>query len=260
MPPDGGQVYLGSRVHLVSAQPAGDVVVSVNTIEVRPGLVWAAIECPAVPVTLVSQGLPQSEIGTKTAFPEVAYKGISQPGIKRCVSLGNGHLQGDGPCRVRVGNIGSSGEDGVSIVDLDTDGLVAFANREAAVPAYSEIVVRARGRTTAVPPVSDAPLGEVHLVNGSPAEGGHFTADFSILGAPQVRVIVVGDAGTTVGENPASPQARPSPLFLRLPANPSTSSAVASSPAESSAPPASSRNLTPSSRSRSPCPAPVRNC
>ncbi len=199
-PPGGGQGMIGDRVRLLVDLPPGEAVAAVRSIELRPGVVWAGIECPAVPIAMVSQGLVAAEQSIKANGQTLAYKGIGERGLKRCVTLGQAHLQGNGPCRIRLGNIGSSGEDGVSFVDLDTDGMVDLAVEGGDLPPVCEWGLYASGVATGAPPASLGALGFAKITRDAGGNGDKIMADFSALGGQQVRVCVVGDDGSVVGQ------------------------------------------------------------
>ena len=130
----------------------------------------------------------------------LAYKGVTEKGIRRAVTLGQAHLQGDGPCRIRVGNIGSSGQDGVSFVDVDTDGMVDLAVEGGDLPPVCEWGLYATGEATGAPPASLGALGFAKLTRNGGGAGDSIMADFTALGGHQVRVCLVGDDGSVVGQ------------------------------------------------------------
>ena len=212
----GGGGMIGDRVRLLVDAPPGEVIAAVRSIELRPGVVWAALECLAVPITMVSQGLVAAEQSINTSGQTVAYKGITQKGLKRCDTRGQAHIQGDGPCRIRVGNIGSSGEDGVSFVDLDTDGMVDLAVEGGDLPPVCEWGLYATGEATGAPPASLGELGFAKITRDAGGNGDNIMADFSALGGQQVRVCVVGDDGAVVGQF-VVPSGMPVPLAPELP-------------------------------------------
>ncbi len=199
-PPNSTQVYAGYRVRLrPGTNFVGVTPLAVRSIECRPGRVWAGIECTAVPVTITAQALAAAECGQQSGIePLLTYKGITQKGLKRCATTGGANIKGEGPCRISVANIGSSGQDGVSFLDLNTDGKVGFACDGGDLPPVCEWGLYATGTTTGTPAAGSGPLGVARIIRDDGTAGDRCTADFSALGSPFVTVVLADEAGAVL--------------------------------------------------------------